>query len=321
MTMKTAALAILTAPLMALPAAAQTSWDMATPYPDAEFHTKNIREFVADVEQATGGDLTITVHSGQSLFKHPEIKRSVQNQLVPIGEVLMANLYNEDPIFGADNIPFVATSYEDARALWEAQRPLVEEKLAADGIRLLYTVPWPGQGFYTNREIASAADLQGERFRTYNATTSRMAELLGTVPTTVEAVEIPQAFSTGIVDAMVTSAATGVRTKAWDFTDHFYDLNAWFPKNMVIVNEDAFSALPEDQQQALLDAAAAAEERGWRMSEEEMTSTVDALGKELTVHEPSEELMSGLREVGETMSAEWVEEVGAEGQEVLDAVE
>ena len=219
---------------MVTSAAAQTSWDMATPYPEGEFHTQNITQFAQDIADATSGDLQITVHSGASLFKHPEIKRAVQNQFVPLGEVLMANLFNDDPVFGADNIPFIATTYEEAKALWDAQRPIVEAKLAEDGIRLLYAVPWPGQGFYTNKPLESGGDLEGMRFRTYNATTARMAELLGASPTTIEAVEIPQAFSTGIVDAMVTSGATGARTKAWDFTTEFYDLQAWLPKNMVL---------------------------------------------------------------------------------------
>ncbi len=302
------------------PAVAQTSWDMATPYPDAEFHTQNIAQFAQDIADATSGELNITVHSGSSLFKHPEIKRAVQNQFVPIGEVLMANLFNEDPIFGADNIPFIASTYEDAKTLWDAQRPLVEAKLAEDGIRLLYAVPWPGQGFYTNKELNSGADLSGLRFRTYNATTARMAELLGAAPTTIEAVEIPQAFSTGIVDAMVTSGATGARTKAWDFTTQFYDLQAWLPKNMIIVNESAFSSLPEDQQQAILDAAAAAEARGWEMSQSVAAESVAELGKNMTVHAANEALAADLAAVGETMALEWAESVGPDGQAILDAL-
>ncbi|WP_234990234.1 TRAP transporter substrate-binding protein [Roseivivax lentus] len=304
----------------AAPVVAQTAWDMATPYPDAEFHTRNIAQFAEDISAATEGGLNITVHSGSSLFKHPEIKRAVQNQFVPIGEVLMANLFNEDPIFGADNIPFIATTYEEAKALWDAQRPLVEEKLAEDGIRLLYAVPWPGQGFYTNTALEAGGDLEGMRFRTYNATTARMAELLGAAPTTIEAVEIPQAFSTGIVDAMVTSGATGVRTKAWDFTTEFYDLQAWLPKNMIIVNEAAFSSLPEDQQQAVLDAAAAAETRGWEMSAAIAEESVAELGANMTVHMPSDTLKADLGTVGETMAAEWAESVGEDGQAILDAL-
>lgn len=306
---------------MLLAATAQAvTWDMATPYPESEFHTKNIQQFADDVEKATGGDLTITVHSAQSLFKTPEIKQAVQNQLVPMGELLMANLFNEDPIYGADNIPFIATSYEDAAKMWEAQRPLVEERLMEDGIRLLYAVPWPGQGIYTKEEIASKADLEGKRFRTYNATTSRMAELMGAVPTTIEAVEIPQAFSTGIVDAMVTSAATGVNTKAWDFTEHYYDMRAWMPKNIIMVNESAFQSLPEEQQKALLDAAAAAEERGWKMSEEVLETTTKTLGENMQVHEPSEQLQQDLQAVGKQMAAEWSEAAGEDGQKILDAL-
>jgi TRAP-type C4-dicarboxylate transport system substrate-binding protein len=304
----------------AVPALAQTSWDMATPYPEGEFHTQNIAQFAQDISDATSGGLNITVHSGASLFKHPEIKRSVQNQFVPLGEVLMANLFNEDPIFGADNIPFIATTYETAQALWDAQRPLVEAKLAEDGIRLLYAVPWPGQGFYTNKPLTVGSDLDGLRFRTYNATTARMAELLGAAPTTIEAVEIPQAFSTGIVDAMVTSGATGVRTTAWDFTTEFYDLQAWLPKNMIIVNEAAFSSLPEDQQQAMLDAAATAETRGWEMSEEVAVSSVEELRQHMTVHTPDTSLSADLAIVGEQMSLEWAQSVGVEGQTVLDAL-
>lgn len=302
------------------PVLAQTSWDMATPYPDAEFHTRNITQFAEEISDATSGQLSITVHSGSSLFKHPEIKRAVQNQLVPIGEVLMANLFNEDPIFGADNIPFIATTYEDAKALWDAQRPLVEERLAEDGIRLLYAVPWPGQGFFTNKELTAASDLEGLRFRTYNATTARMAELMGASPTTIEAVEIPQAFSTGIVDAMVTSGATGVRTKAWDFTSEFYDLEAWMPKNMIIVNEAAFSSLPEDQQQAVLDAAAAAETRGWEMSETNAEESLKELEANMNVHAPDPALTDALSEVGTTMAEEWAESAGPEGQKILDAL-
>ncbi|MCF3934490.1 TRAP transporter substrate-binding protein [Acuticoccus sp. M5D2P5] len=312
--------ALIASMVFAVPASAQTRWDMATPYPDAEFHTKNIRQFAEDVATATDGDLEITVHSGQSLFKHPEIKRSVQYQLVPLGEVLMGNLYNEDPLFGADNIPFIATSYDKAKALWDAQRPMIEEKLAADGIRLLFAVPWPGQGFYLTDAIETADDLKGVRFRTYNATTARMAELLGMVPTTVEAVEIPQAFSTGIVDGMVTSAATGVRTKAWDFTDNFYDINAWLPKNMIIVNESAFSSLPEETQAAVLEAAKTAETRGWEMSQAESTSAVETLAENMNVIEPTDTLMSGLQAVGEEMATEWAEASGDEGKTVLDAI-
>lgn len=303
---------------IAFSASAQTTWDMPTPYPEAEFHTKNVRLFADDVGKATDGQLKINVHSASSLFKNPEIKRAVQTGQVPLGETLMASLLNEDPVFGADTIPFLATSYEDAQKLWQSQRPIVEEKLSKQGIRLLYAVPWPGQGFYTKKPIESLADMKGVKFRTYNAATAQLAELMGAVPTIVEAVEIPQAFSTGIVEAMVTSGATGVRAKAWDFSDYFYDLNAALPKNMVIMNERTWRRLPEDQRKAVAMAAEQAEKRGWTMSQEVAGQSNTQLSDGgMKVVQPSDKLVEELKVIGGKMTTEWQQKAGADGEKLL----
>ncbi len=298
-------------------AVAQTTWNMATPYPESEFHTRNIQEFVADVNKMSGGELTITVHSAQSLFKHPEIPRAVRTGQVEMGETLMANLSNQSPIFQVDAIPFLVTGYPSAKKLWEGQRPFVETYLVANGMRLIYTVPWPGQGFFTAKEIKGIADMEGVRFRTYNSTTEKMATLMKAVPTTVEAVEIPQAFSAGIVDAMVTSAATGVRTEAWTFSNYYYDTQAWMPKNMIYVNEAAFQRLSPKVQQAILDAGKSAEERGWAMSEAVFTETTNELKGKMQYREPNADLTRALAQIGDVMSAEWADAVGADSEKIL----
>jgi TRAP-type transport system periplasmic protein len=297
--------------------AAQTNWNMATPYPEGEFHTKNIQQFVADVNKMSGGDLTIKVHSAQSLFKHPEIPRAVRTGQVEIGETLMANLSNQNPIFQADAIPFLVTGYPSAQKLWTGQRPFVEKYLQDQGMRLLYAVPWPGQGFYTKKEINSMADMEGVKFRTYNSTTEKMATLMKAVPTTVEAVEIPQAFSAGIVDAMVTSAATGVRTEAWTFADYYYDTQAWMPKNMIYVNEKAFKRLSPKAQKALIDAGKAAETGGWKMSEEVFTETTNTLKGKLNYRQPNAAMTSALAQIGDVMSVTWAEAVGPDAEKIL----
>lgn len=309
---------VLAATMASLPAAAETVWEMPTPYPEAEFHTQNVKKFTADVERLTKGELKINVHSAQSLFKHPDIKRAVQTNQVAIGEMLMANLFNENPIFGADVVPFLATSHAEALRLWDAQRPIAEKQLAAKGMRLLYAIPWPGQGFYTKTKIERVDDLRGVKFRTYNAATARLAELMGAEPTIVEVVEIPQAFSTGVVEAMVTSSATGVRAKAWDFVKYFYDLNAWLPKNMIFVNERAFGQLDKSAQKAVLEAARIAEDRGWQMSEEVAGSSVRALINSGMAIEPgSDELRTQLKKIGAQMSSEWVSKAGDDGRQLL----
>lgn len=304
---------------LAAPAMAET-WDMPTPYGDSVFHTANIIEFAEDVTEATDGDLEITVHSAGSLFAHPEIKDAVRRGLAPIGETLMSRLANEDPIFAIDSIPFLASNYDDAMKLWEASRPMVEEKLAEQGLTLLYAVPWPGQSLFTAGPVESTADLEGAAFRAYNNATERLAQLMGAVPTQIETGDIPTAFSTGRADAMITSPSTGVSSQAWDFVSNYTELQAWLPKNMVIVNSRAFDALSDDTKAAVMEASAAAETRGWEMSKAETAEKLAVLEENgMTISDPSETLSTELAEIGETMTAEWLEEAGEEGQSVVDA--
>lgn len=307
---KPLALSAITA-LAAATAQAEIKWDMPTPYADGTHHTQNVRQFAEDVAAATDGEMDIVVHSGASLVKHPEIHRAVRSGQVPIGEVFMGLLGNENPLYQADNIPFLVTSFDGAKALWDATRPDVEAALAEQGLQLLYAVPWPPQGFYSKEEITSGADFEGMRMRAYSASTSRMAELLGATPTTVQTPEIPQAFSTGIIEAMATSPTTGVSSQAWDYTDYYLDARAWIPKNMVFVNARAFSRLPEEVQQAVLEAAAAAETRGWEMAIAETDAKTAELAENgMTVYSPNADLTETLGNVGQTMTNEWFEEMG-----------
>ncbi|AEV16326.1 TRAP dicarboxylate transporter-DctP subunit [Thermus sp. CCB_US3_UF1] len=295
---------------------AQT-WNMATPYPPANFHTQNILQFAKEVEEATGGRVRITVHPGGSLFPHPQILPAVRNGQVQLGEVLMSLLANENPLFNLDSIPFVATSYEEARRLYQAQRPEVERWLAQRGVVFLYAVPWPPQGLYTKRPVASAQDLKGIRFRAYNPATARLAELLGMSPVQVEAADIPQAFATGIVEAMITSPVTGVDSQAWDFSRYFYDLKAWIPKNMVVMGRRAFEGLSPQDREALLQAARRAEERGWRLSQEQEERALQTLASRgMQVVKPSPALMADLKKAGQTMILDWQRQVGATGVQI-----
>jgi TRAP-type C4-dicarboxylate transport system substrate-binding protein len=314
-------LALSTAFAMSFGAAqAQTAWDMPTPYGDSVFHTQNIMQFADEVASATEGELTITVHSAGSLYAHPEIRDSVRRGLAPIGEILMSQLANEDAVFGVDSVPFLAASYEDASKLWAASRNQISAKLADQGLTLLFAVPWPGQSLYLTEEIDSISEMQGVSFRAYNTATERLAQLMGAVPTTVEAGDIPTAFSTSRVEAMITSPSTGVSSQAWDFVSHYIDTQAWLPKNMVFVNTRAFEALSADQQQSLIEASAEAELRGWEMSMTETEEKIAALKENgMQVSQPSDTLARELREIGETMTKEWQAQAGDEGAAILSA--
>ena len=299
---------------------AQTKWDMPTPYSDGEFHTRNVRMFVDEVKKATNGQLEINVHSNGSLIKHPDILRAVSTGQVPIAEFLLGQFGNEDPVFAADNVPFVAPGYDAAWRFYQAQKPVLEKKLQGRGMRLLYAVAWPGQGIYTKEPLKTVADLKGTKMRTYSPLTARLAELLGASPTVVQVPEVPQMFATGAMHAMVTSSATGTSTKAWEFVKNYYKTNAWNPKNVVVVNERAFSRLPQAQQDALVKAAAAAEPRGWDMSRAREKEGDETLAKNgMSVNEPTAEMKASLAKIGEQMAAEWEKTAGADGQAILKA--
>jgi TRAP-type C4-dicarboxylate transport system substrate-binding protein len=311
---------LLFAGVLASAAQAQTKWDMPTPYPDGNFHTRNVALFAADVAKATNGSLTITVHSAGSLFKHAEIKRAVRQGTAPIGEILESLASNESPVYGIDSIPFLATGYDASKKLYDAQKPYLQKQLASEGLMLLYSVPWPPQGIYAKKEITSVEQLKGMKFRTYNAMIGRIAALAGAIPTQIEVPDLPTAFATGRVDVMITSASTGVDTKSQDYLSNYIDTQAWLPRNIVFVNKASFDKLTPAEQKAVTVAAAAAETHGWKMSIEEMTIKTKALKDAgIKVTAPTPALKAGLTKIGDTIAAEWEKAAGADGAAMLAA--
>src|SRR5690349_5966661 len=313
------ALALALGLVVALPSVAQTKWDLPSAYPANNFHTENLQQFANDVDKASGGKLKIQLHPNASLFKAPEIKRAVQGGQAQAGEILLVNYENEDPLYGLDGVPFLATSYKEARELYKAERKALDEKLAKQGLMLLYTVPWPPQGIFTNRTLNSASDMKGLKWRAYSPATSKIAELVAAQPVTVQAAEVSQALATGVIDSYMSSGATGYDSKTYEHLKHFYDTQAWLPKNAVIVNRAAFNALDKPSQAAVLKAAADAETRGWKVSEEKTGWYLDQLRqKGMSIDKPSEQLTADMRKVGNVMLAEWLRKAGADGKKVID---
>jgi TRAP-type C4-dicarboxylate transport system substrate-binding protein len=301
-------------------AGAQVKWDLPAAYPATNFHTENLVQFANDVEKASGGKLRIQVHPNASLFKAPEIKRAVQGGQAQIGEILLVNYQNEWQVFGTDGIPFLADSYDEAMKLWRAQKPLLDKKLADQGMMALYAVAWPPQGIYTKRTLNSAADMKGLKWRAYSPATARIAELVGAVPVTVQAAELSQAMATGVLDSYMSSGSTGWDSKTYEHIKNWYDTQAWLPKNAVIVNRAAFNALDKPTQDAVLKAAAEAETRGWAASRKANTETLEKLkGAGMQILTPGPQLKADMKKVGDTMLKEWLEKAGPEGQQLVEA--
>ena len=306
---------------LAAPAAlAQTKWNLPAAYPSDNPHTENLVTFAKDVEAATGGKLSVTVHANAALFKAPEIKRAVQTGQAQMGEVLMSIHENEDPVFGIDVVPFLATSFVDSKKLYAASKAAVEKKLDSQGIKLLFMVPWAPQGVYAKKDLNSTDDMKGLKWRAYNVGTTRLGEILGMQSVTIQAAELPQALATGVVNSFMSSGGTGYDSKAWETLTHFYDVQAWIPKNATFVNKAAFAALDKATQDAILKASADAEARGWKLWEEKTNWYLDQLkSKGMKIQKPSEALASGFKKAGDTLTADWLKKAGADGQAIIDA--
>ncbi len=305
---------------LAAGAAAAENWDMPMAYPEGNFHSQNAKMFAEKVGACTGGALTITTHPGGSLFGGADIKRAVQTGQAPIGERLISAHQNENPLFGIDSIPFLATSYADSDKLWDAAKGPLSEALAEQNLVLLYSVPWPPQGFYFKKDVNSAADMAGTKFRAYNAATAKLAELTGMVPVQVEAAELTQALATGVAEAFISSGSTGYDSKVWEHLDHFYDTQAWLPRNLVFANKDAFDGLDAKAKDCLTSAAAEAQAAGTAKSEELTGWYLEQLkANGMQVLPPSDKLKADLAKVGETMADEWAAAAGDAGAKALAA--
>ncbi len=299
---------------------AQTKWDLPAAYAAGNFHTENLVQFAKDVDTATQGKLKITVHANASLFKATEIKRAVQSGQAALGEILLVNFENENALFGADGLPFLATGYDDARKLWAVQKPLLDKLLQAQGLRVLYTVAWPPQGIFSKKEIASVAEMRGIKWRAYSPATAKIAELIGAQPVQIQAAELSQALATGAVEAYMSSGATGFDSKTYESIKIFYDNQAWLPKNAVIVNAKQFDALDPTTQQGLLKAAADAETRGWKISQEKNAFYKKSLTeKGMRILPPPAKLTADLQQVGGIMLADWEKRAGPDGVAMVAA--
>ena len=318
--LKRLGVALSIAGLLAASSAHAEKWDMPMAYADGNYHTQNGKAFAEAVGVATGGALEIVVHGGGSLFKGNEIKRAVQTGQAPIGERLLSAHQNENAVFGFDSVPFLATSFEDADKLWRAGRPTIEKILADQNLVLLYAVPWPPQGMYFNRDIDGVADMAGFKFRAYNAATSRLAELAGMLPVQIEAAELTQALATGVAEAFISSGSTGYDRKVWEHLSHFYEVNAWLPRNYVFANRDSWEELDESTRNIVRGMAMLAERAGTAKAQQLSDWYVTQLAANgMTVQVAGEQLRGDLEAIGATMTEEWLSVAGPEGKAIIDA--
>jgi TRAP-type C4-dicarboxylate transport system substrate-binding protein len=314
-----AVLVAATALVVAQPAPA-TELKMASGYPDGNYLTATVRDFIADAEKRTNGGLKIELHNNQSLVKLQDMMRAAQTNQVALADVRLGNYGNQDPVYILDAIPFVAPDYDSALRLWEASRSYLTDSFGKRGLKVLFAMWNPPQAFYTLKPVSTAEDLTGLKLRIYSTETRRMGDLLKAEPLIVQFGEVPQAFSTGLINAMFTSPQTGIDTQAWDFVKHLNLVGALFTKQLVAINADVFARLPRAQQEALVAAAATAEKAGFERMKNLTAEQLALIGtKGVQVSNASATLIGQLQKVGSQMQEEWRAKASPEQRAVLDA--
>lgn len=306
--------------LFAFSAGAETRWTMASGYPESSFFTQNIRQFIEAVETRSNGELKIDLRSNDSLIKLDNIKRAVQSGQIQIGEIRLGVYGNEQEMFNLDNIPGVATTYEQAWALMEAQKPYFDKWFGDKGMRVVTYVSWPGQGFFTKESLGELGDLKGVKLRIYSQQTRIFGEELGAEAIILPFAEVPQAFATGMIEGLWTSAQTGTDAQVWDFLKVFSYTGTMHNKNAVIVNERAFRQLPDEIKQIVLEEGEKASARGFEMSRAASDERVGILREHgMEIAETPADIMSKIDEIGVEMVADWLTRASDDEKAVYEA--
>jgi TRAP-type C4-dicarboxylate transport system substrate-binding protein len=304
--------------LLADAAHAQGAMRFATPYPETNYVGRNNRQFVDDLRDASGGEVQAQLYPNASLLPLPQIKRGVQTGQIQIGEVLLNAYGNEDPFLEVDGIARLVHNWEEARRLARLSRPFIEARLQRQGMTMLYQIPWPPTGFFSNMPLNNVDALRGTRMRTYSASSNRFAALVGATPALVQIPEVPQAFATNVINLLITSAAAAVDLQVWDFAKIFTPVDFAFNCNGVFMSRRALDALSAAQQQAVREQAARAEARGWDWAAEATRTQSLALAQHgMEVSPPSPELLAGMSDVSQRLTEEWLTRAGADGRELL----
>ncbi len=303
------------------------SWTMPTPHAPNTFLVENAQRFAGDLEAASGGRIRIEVQSGGRLYTHEAIARAVREGEVPMGEFMLSGLASQDPLLGADTVPFLASGYRKAERLWQASRATIEHSLEKRNLVLLYAVPVSPPLLFTRVPLDGDTALHGLELRVPSdgakvelASLLAVSRHLGAVPVPTGTWSLPAAFEEGRLEAMFLPPDQALGLGVQRFAPYVYRVHLWLSKSAVVLNRGAFEALEPALRDALLEAARGAEERGWRLSRREAErqhARMEERGFFPT--KAPVRLWADIAETRRKSTVEWTERTGEEGVGVIQA--
>ena len=304
---------------LSVPALAATTWDLPLAWPDGNFHVENAKRFAAEVNKATGGEVTINIHPGGSLgFKGPEMLTAVRDGLVPIGDVLLMQQVGEAPIMGLEAQPYLVGGFDDLEILHKHYLPALAEVAKDFNQKILYIVPWPRQYVYTKVPVSGVDDLKGIKIRTYNKSTTEMFNRVGMTSVQLPWGEVVPSLAAGTIDAVTTSASSGVDGKFWEFLKYMYPTSHVWSSNIVTVNLDAWNELTPEQQATIEELAKKMEPEFWAVSEGEHAKRMAQLKENgMTVEPASPAMLEKMQAATADMADDFAERVGPEAADAI----
>jgi TRAP-type C4-dicarboxylate transport system substrate-binding protein len=298
---------------------AALDWQMPLSQPSSNFQTQLAIEFAKQVQKNSRNRIKIAAYPGGKLYKGEQIFGAVKNDLVPIGVRLMSALDHEDLLLQLDALPFLAKNYREAFNLYKVSRLEVEKTLEVKGVKLLYAVPYPAQGLYSRSEIESLDDLIDKRFRPYSNATQALGEKLGMKAQIVPLNMLQKQFKKKRIDVLFGSSLAAEPLGLSKYFPYWYELQAWLPKSMMVVNLKVWNKLSEADQKALLAAARRVEGLGWGMSKKASERAKQRLiNKGVAVSVFDAPLQRQFEVAGLSVVQLWLQNIGDKGRYIIE---
>jgi len=300
-------------------AMAKTKWDLHLNYPAGNFHSKGAQQFADRVKAATGGELTIVLHPGASLgFKGPELLRALAEGQLAVAEIPTGMVEGDAPVLALTAQPFISTNAFEQRLLYQLSKETYKKVLQKFNQITLYTSVWPFSGIYTQRPVASEADLKGLKMRVYDGTGLAFGKATGIAARKMPFSEVYPAMKAGLLDSMYTSSSSGVDAKAWEVLKYFTPINIVGPVNMINVNLDVWNQLPKNIQATVLEIAAQLEDEMWNLAGD-MDRKSRAILKEngMVLSPVSKPFRAELNAIGDKLRGSWVKKAGSDAENIL----
>ncbi|WP_435312017.1 TRAP transporter substrate-binding protein [Primorskyibacter sedentarius] len=292
-------------------AAAETRLSLSDVLPEGNFMVENAKVFADAVQQATDGEVAITINAAGSLgFKGPDQLAAVRDGLVHMADINISQQVGLNPMFGAEGVPFLVTSMDELKEYHAFLRPEFEKLAGQYNQKILYMVPSPAQYVYLKAEVDDIEDFRGIPVRGADKNTVDIITAIGMDGVVMPWGELLPALASGRVDGVATSATSGVDGKFWEFLDYIYPTNHTWGSNAVTINLDVWNDLDAEDRTAIEAVAADLEPDFWEVSRKGDLNSIATMAENgMTLVPLSDTLKVQIAERAESVQAEFFDRV------------